>query len=179
MALTRPRAAQIYDIDYKQATRVVTVANVTLSGGAPSQVDGVNLSLNDRVLVTGQSTASQNGIYYVTTLGTGSDGTWTRSSDTDATGELLSGTIVMVTEGLIYADTQWKLTTDDPITIGSTALTFVQNYSANSIASGNSNVVVLTNSSVLISSAGSANVLKVDSGLVTIAGNLIPASNVT
>jgi hypothetical protein len=66
-----------------------------------------------------------------------------------------------------------------PITIGSTALTFVQNYSANSIASGNSNVVVLTNSSVLISSAGSANVLKVDSGLVTIAGNLIPASNVT
>jgi hypothetical protein len=114
MALTRPRAAQIYDIDYKQATRVVTVANVTLSGGAPSQVDGVNLSLNDRVLVTGQSTASQNGIYYVTTLGTGSDGTWTRSSDTDATGELLSGTIVMVTEGLIYADTQWKLTTDDP-----------------------------------------------------------------
>ena len=39
MALTRPRAAQIYDIDYKQATRVVTVANITLSGGAPSQVD--------------------------------------------------------------------------------------------------------------------------------------------
>jgi hypothetical protein len=62
MALTRPRAAQIYDIDYKQATRVVTVANITLTGGAPNQVDGVNLSLNDRVLVTGQSTLSQNGI---------------------------------------------------------------------------------------------------------------------
>ena len=179
MALTRPRAAQIYDIDYKQATRVVTVANVTLSGGAPSSVDGVNLNLKDRVLVTGQTAGAENGIYYVTTLGTGANGTWTRSLDTDATGELLAGTVVMVTEGLIYADTQWKLTTNDPITIGVTALTFVQNYSANSIASGNSNVVVLTNSSVTISSAGSANVLKVDSGLVTIAGNLIPASNVT
>ena len=84
MALTRPRAAQIYDIDYKQATRVVTVANITLSGGAPNQVDGVNLSLKDRVLVTGQSTASQNGIYYVTTLGSGSNGTWSRSLEVAA-----------------------------------------------------------------------------------------------
>ena len=179
MALTRPRAAQIYDIDYKQATRVVTVANITLGGGAPNQVDGVNLSLKDRVLVTGQSTASQNGIYYVTTLGTGSNGTWTRSADTDATGELLSGTVVMVTEGLIYADTQWKLTTDDPITIGSTALTFVQNYSANSIASGNSNVVVLTNANVLISSAGTANVVDVFGTGITITGTESVTGNVT
>ena len=54
MGLTRPRAYQIFDIDYKQSVRVVTVSNITLSGGAPSQVDGVSLSLNDRVLVTGQ-----------------------------------------------------------------------------------------------------------------------------
>jgi len=33
MALTRPRAYQIYDIDYKQATRVATTTNITLSGG--------------------------------------------------------------------------------------------------------------------------------------------------
>lgn len=126
MGLTKPRAAQIYDIDYKQATRVITVADITLSGGAPSQVDGVNLAQGDRVLVTGQSTGSQNGIYYVTTLGSGSNGTWSRSSDTDATGELLAGTIVMVTEGTVYHDTQWKLTTNDPIVIGTTALTFEQ-----------------------------------------------------
>lgn len=179
MALTRPRAAQIYDIDYKQATRVVTVANITLAGGAPSQVDGVNLSLKDRVLVTGQSTASQNGIYYVTTLGTGANGTWTRSLDTDATGELLSGTIVMVTEGVIYADTQWKLTTDDPITIGVTGLTFVQNYSANSIASGNSNVVILTNANVLISSTGTANVIDVFGTGIKITGTESVTGNIT
>jgi len=51
MGLTKPRAAQIYNLDYKQATRVVTTTNITLSGGAPSSVDGVSLSLNDRVLV--------------------------------------------------------------------------------------------------------------------------------
>jgi hypothetical protein len=128
MALTKPRAYQIYDIDYKQAVRVVSTANVTLSGGAPNSVDGVGLSLNDRVLVTGQSNKSQNGIYYVTTVGSGSNGTWARSVDANTTGEVLAGMIVMVTEGGQYADTQWKLLTDDPITIGVTELTFAQNF---------------------------------------------------
>ena len=124
MALTKPRAYQIYDIDYKQATRAVTVANVTLTAGAPNNVDGVNLSANDRVLVTGQTTTSQNGVYVVVTLGTGANGTWTRSGDTDVTGELLAGTIIMVTEGVIYADTQWKLITDNPIVIGLSVISF-------------------------------------------------------
>jgi hypothetical protein len=148
MALTRPRASQIYDIDYKQATRVITVTNITLSGGAPSQVDGVNLSLDDRVLVTGQTNQAQNGIYEVATVGAGSNGTWVRSSDTNVTGELLAGTIVMVTEGLIYADTQWKLVTDDPIVIGTSLLVFEQN---SAFAFGN---VYANGTAVLASSVG-------------------------
>jgi hypothetical protein len=148
MALTKPRAYQIYDIDYKQATRVITVANVTLSGGAPSQVDGVNLSLNDRVLVTGQTNKAQNGIYEVSTVGSGANGTWVRSGDTNSTGELLAGTIVMVTEGLIYADTQWKLVTNDPITIGVSELIFEQN---SAFAFGN---VYANGTAVLASSVG-------------------------
>ena len=178
MGLTRPRAQQIYDIDYKQATRAVTTTNITLSGGAPSLVDGVTLSHNDRVLVTGQTTASQNGIYYVTTLGSGSNGTWSRSTDSNQTGELLAGTIIMVTEGQIYADTQWKLITDNPIVIGTTALTFTQNYMANSISGGTSNVVVNSNANVTISSAGTANVLTISntgayvSGVVSATGNI-------
>lgn len=127
MGLTRLRAEQISDIDYKQAVRVITVTNVTLSGGAPNAVDSVNLSIGDRVLVNGQNTGSQNGIYEVQTVGTGSNGTWIRSTDTNATGELQAGTIVMVTEGTVYKDTQWKLTTNNPIIIGTTALTFEQN----------------------------------------------------
>lgn len=130
MGLTRPRAHQLQDIDYKQTSRAITTTNITLSGGAPAVVDGVSLGLNDRVLVTGQSTGSENGIYSVTTVGAGSNGTWARSSDADGAGELNAGSITMVTEGTTYADTQWKLTTDDPITIGSTALTFVRNGAA-------------------------------------------------
>ena len=130
MGLTRPRAHQLQDIDYKQTARAVTVANVTLSGGAPATVDGTSLALRDRVLVTAQTTGSENGIYYVTTVGAGSNGTWARSLDADATGEIKAGTIIMITEGTTYADTQWKLTTDDPITVGSTTMTFARNGNA-------------------------------------------------
>jgi hypothetical protein len=127
MGLTKPRASQIYNLDYKQATRVVTTTNIALTGGAPSQVDGVNLSTNDRILVTGQSTGSQNGLYLVSILGSGSTGTWVRTGDGNETGEIEAGMIVMVTEGVSFADTQWKLVTDDPIFIGQTPLTFTFN----------------------------------------------------
>lgn len=127
MGLTRIRAEQISDIDYKQAVRVITLTNITLSGGAPSTVDGVNLVADDRVLVAGQGTGSQNGLYYVQTVGAGSNGTWVRSTDGNETGEIEAGMIVMVTEGDSYKDTQWKLTTNNPIIIGTTPLVFEQN----------------------------------------------------
>ena len=164
MALTKPRAYQIYDIDYKQATRVITVANITLSGGAPSQVDGVNLSLDDRVLVNGQTNKAQNGIYEVTTVGSGANGTWVRSGDTNSTGELLAGTIVMVTEGLVYADTQWKLVTNDPITIGVSELVFEQN---SAFAFGNVNA---NSTAVLANSVGSTITLSAGNN-ISITGN--------
>ena len=154
-----------------------------MSGGAPAVVDGVTLAEDDRVLVTAQSTGSQNGLYLVSTVGTGSDGTWVRTSDGNETGEIEAGMIVMVTEGTVYADTQWKLITDNPIVIGTTALTFTQNYSANSISGGTSNVAVYSNANVTISSAGTANVLLISStgtvttGTASITGN-VTGSNV-
>lgn len=179
MALTKPRAYQIYDIDYKQATRAVTIADVTLTGGAPNNVDGINLSVNDRVLVTGQNTQTQNGVYVVVTLGTGSNGTWARSNDTNNTGELLAGTIIMVTEGLIYADTQWKLITDNPIIIGTTPLIFTQNYYANILHAGNSNVTVYSNAAVTITSGGIANVLTVSNTGIAVLGSISSTGNIT
>ena len=179
MGLTKPRAAQIYNLDYKQATRVVTTTNITLSGGAPNSVDGVNLTVNDRVLVTAQSTGSQNGLYLVATVGSGANGTWTRTTDADNTGEIDAGMIVMVTEGTIYADTQWKLITDNPITVGTTALTFTQNYSANSITGGTSNVRVFSNANVTISSAGTANVLTITSTGTVVTGTESVTGNIT
>ena len=129
MGLTRPRAHQLQDIDYKQTARAVTSSNITLSGGTPATVDGVSLLADDRILVNGQTDQTQNGIYYVTTLGSGSNGTWTRTGDANATGEMNSGMIIMVTEGTGFADTQWMLTTDGTITIGTTNIVFAQTSS--------------------------------------------------
>jgi len=127
MGLTRIRAVQISDIDYKQSCRVLTATNITLSGGAPSTVDEINLSAGNRILVIGQSNKAQNGIYTVQTLGTGSNGTWVRSQDGNQDGEIEAGMIVMVTEGTTYKDTQWKLITNDPITLGTSELIFELN----------------------------------------------------
>lgn len=165
MALTKPRASQIYDIDYKQATRVITIANIDLSGGTPNQVDGVNLTIDDRILVIGQSTASQNGIYFVDTVGSGADGTWLRSTDTNSTGELLAGTIVMVTEGVTYHDTQWKLTTNNPIVIGTTSLTFEQN---SAFAFGN---IYANSTAVLATSVGDVLTLSAGNNISIIGNN--------
>jgi hypothetical protein len=135
--------------------------------------------VGDRVLVTAQSTGSQNGLYVVTTVGSGVTGTWARTSDGNETGEIEAGMIVMVTEGVIYADTQWKLITDDPIVVGTTTLTYTQNYSANSITGGTSNVRVFSNANVTISSAGTANVLTVTSTGTATTGTASVTGNVT
>ena len=124
MGLTRPRAHQLQDSDYKQSVRLAQSTNVTLSGGAPATVDGSSLGLKDRVLVLGQTDASENGIYTVSVVGSGSNGTWVRASDADHQGDMTSGLTVKVTEGTAHDDTTWKLTTDDPITLGSTDLAF-------------------------------------------------------
>lgn len=111
--------------DYKASVRAATVgSNITLAGGAPNTLDGVSLAANDRVLVKDQATGSQNGLYVVTTLGTGANGTWTRSTDADGAGEVTPGMLVVVEEGTTQADSVWTLATDGAITIGTTALTF-------------------------------------------------------
>lgn len=137
MGLTRIRAEQISDIDFKQAVRVCSTTNVTLAGGAPNSVDDVNLSSGDRVLVTGQTDAVENGIYIVQTLGAGSNGTWVRATDANAaTGELESGLIVQITEGTANGDTQWVLKTDNPILVGTTELIFQRNVGGKVTVSG-------------------------------------------
>lgn len=117
--------------DFKTSVRVATTATIAnLAGGAPNVLDGVALAAIDRILVKDQATSAQNGIYVVTTLGTGANGTWTRATDADGVGELTSGAIFAVEEGSTHADTLWMLITDGPITIGTTPLTFGRKDSA-------------------------------------------------
>lgn len=164
MGLTRIRAQQISDIDYKQAVRVITLTDITLSGGAPVEVDGVTLLVGDRVLVNGQSNAAQNGLYQVQTLGTGSNGTWVRTSDGNEDGEIQPGMVVMVTQGNEYADTPWKLITNGIIIIGTTELVFEENYS---LAFGN----VFANGTAVVANVVSAPLTLTAGDNISIVGN--------
>ena len=120
MALTRPKYSNIVDGDYKNSCRVATTTNINLIS-APLTYDGVTFSKGDRVLVTAQNTGSQNGIYTVLDEGTGSNGTWTRSFDSNDGTRLSGGSQTSTGEGS-YAGAIWRLVTPDPIVIGTTPL---------------------------------------------------------
>ena len=124
MALTRSHASNILDSDFKSSCRVTTTTNITLSGSAPSTYDGVTLVANDRILVQGQTDGSQNGIYYVATLGTGSNGTWTRASDATLATSLSPGVTIYVEEGTTNGNRFYVISNTGTVTIGTTAITF-------------------------------------------------------
>ena len=100
-------------------------------------VDGVATVLNDEILVKDEATGSDNGVYVVTTEGTGGVAfILTRRTDFDQDAEVTAGAHLFVAEGTTLSDTGWVLSTDDPITVDTTALTFVQFSSAGVIIAG-------------------------------------------
>jgi hypothetical protein len=116
-------------LSVKDPVRVATTANITLSN--TQTIDGIALSAGDRVLVKDQSTGSQNGLYSVV-----SGGSWTRTTDADTSAEVKGGLYVWVNEGSTNGDKQFVLTTDDPITLGTTALIFTQFTAGTSYSAG-------------------------------------------
>lgn len=118
--------------DPKDSVRVASTGNVALTGGASLTIDGVSLANGDSVLLKNQTIASQNGIYVVS--GIGSAYTLTRRSDANSNEEVTTGMFVFVTEGTVNQRTGWVLTTADPITLGTTNLTFTQIYGANPLS---------------------------------------------
>lgn len=124
-------------IDVRASCRAATTANIpTISGGAPSTLDGVTLAAQDRILVKDQTTTSANGIYRVSTLGSGINGTWVRADDADTSAEVTAGMFTFVTEGTVNADSGWVLTTNDVITLGTTGLAFAQFSGAGQVVAG-------------------------------------------
>ncbi len=83
---------------FKGPVKAATTSSVDLIGGAPNTVDGYSLLLNDRVLVREQSDPAENGIYVVSFVGSGENGTWVRSSDTN-TSDKMASAIVSVQGG--------------------------------------------------------------------------------
>jgi hypothetical protein len=128
MALTRPKYSQIYDTDWKQSVRLATTAdvgNLFLANVQPTTVDSVNVNVNDRILVKDQTNARQNGIYIVRSVGTGSNGWWTRTLDAAQSSFVTSGLSAVVSEGATNNGREYRLTTPDPITLDTTELSFL------------------------------------------------------
>ncbi|MGL6365393.1 hypothetical protein ACSZMZ_05920 [Aeromonas veronii] len=110
---------ELQKLDAKQSVRAATTANITLSG--VQTIDGVVLTVGDRVLVKDQTAAAQNGIYLVAAQ------SWTRATDADDGAKINGGARIAVESGSINAGSVWYLSTTGTINVGSTALTFVMN----------------------------------------------------
>ena len=116
-------------LDIKDSCVVVSTSNLTLAN--TQTVDGVSLSANDRVLVAGQSTASQNGIYKVV-----SGGSWTRADDL-ATGADAAGVFTFIEQGTTNAENGFACTSDKgSAVVGTNNLTFAQFSGAGQITAG-------------------------------------------
>lgn len=106
-------------------------ATLTNSGAqAALSIDGVSMSVNDRVLVYQQTTGLQNGIYVVTTVGSGSTN-WvlTRSADANTSSEgdpntLGGGDYFFVQSGTTQGFFAFICTNTSAIVFGTTAITF-------------------------------------------------------
>ena len=121
--------------DWRESVRAATTGPIAdLAAGAPAVLDGVALAQGDRLLVKDQANGAENGIYVVQTLGTGADGTWIRSQDADTALKVTADLTAAVEEGTVNADTVWMLTTNAPITLGTTALAFKQLITATELA---------------------------------------------
>jgi len=118
-------------LDIKDSVRVATTAAITIATAlnVGDAIDGVTLADGDRVLVKGQTDASQNGIYLA-----GSSPV--RSADANASVDVTSGMFCFVEEGTVNGDNGFVLTTNDPITLDTTDLTFTQFNGAGQIIAG-------------------------------------------
>ncbi len=118
MAQTDRTTGLVGNTGIKQPVKAATTANITLSG--EQTIDGIACVTGDRVLVKDQTSGVDNGIYEVDT------GTWSRTKDFDGTYDTVSGTMVRVNQGSTNGDGLFIVSTSDPITIGTTSLTFLQ-----------------------------------------------------
>ena len=120
-------------LDVKDSVRAATTApgNLATDFANGQIIDNVTLATGNRILIKNQGTGSENGIYVVNASGAPS-----RAADADSSADVTAGMFVFVAEGDTNADSGWVLTTNDPITLGSTSLTFAQFSGAGQIAAG-------------------------------------------
>jgi hypothetical protein len=172
-------------LDIKDSVRVASTAAITVTynatGGtstrgqitaAPNSIDGVTLAAGNRILLKDQAAGAQNGIWVVSTLGTGANGVWDRAIDFDGDLEVTGGAFTFVEEGTANADSGWVLTNNNPITIGGssgTALTWTQFSGAGQITAG----AGLTKTGNTIDAVGTANRIIVNADSIDIGTDVV------
>jgi hypothetical protein len=113
-------------------------ATITANANGALSVDGTTPSATNRVLVKNETAgnAPYNGVYVVTTVGDGSNPfVLTRSLDMNEAAEF-AGSFFFVEEGTANADNGFVCTTNNPVTVGTTDITFEQFSGAGQIVAG-------------------------------------------
>lgn len=125
-----PEANGNVNATYNNGTAGVGATLTNAGTQAALVVDGVTLSVNDRVLIYNQTNAYENGVYTVTNVGSVSTN-WvlTRATDADTYGansstKLGQGSYFFVQEGTTGAGEAYVCNTVGTITFGTTAITF-------------------------------------------------------
>ena len=181
-------------LDLKESSHAATTANLssaynngasgvgaTLTNNstqAALTVDGQLMVADERLLVKDQTAGLQNGIYTVTTVGTGaSNWVLTRATDFDGSpsNEVDSGAFTFVETGTVNSDSGWVVTTDGTITIGTTAIAFSQFSGAGQITAG----AGMTKSGNTLNVIGTADKITVSANAVTIATTYVGQNTIT
>ncbi len=142
-------------LDAKQSVRLIETSNVALTG---LQVhDSVTAVAGDRILLTGQTDPSENGVWVA------SAGAWVRATDEDETGEITPGAFWYVEEGTLLGATQWIVNNTGTITVDTDPITINQFGAASVYTAGDGLQLIGSEFSVL---------LDTDSGLLSTATGL-------
>jgi hypothetical protein len=162
-------SANDYTVTYNNGTSGVGATLTNAGVLAAFAVDGVTLTsgdIGDRILIKNQTNAAYNGVYTLTTLGSGSVA-WvlTRATDFDSSGtgvgQIDAGDFMLVLSGTANANTSWVQQTQLPIVVGTTALVFTQFgapvlYTAGTGLTLAGSQFSITNTAVTANSYGSA-----------------------
>lgn len=117
---------RVYTTSLPSYTRTSNTITATSNGALAAQ-DGVTLVVGERLLHNRSSGHADNGIWTVTTVGTaGTPYVLDRATDADTSADFKSGYLVSVSEGSYWKNSVFQLATDDPITLNTTAIVFVQ-----------------------------------------------------
>jgi hypothetical protein len=130
---------------YSNGTSGVGATLTNAGTQAAFTTDGTTPSLNDRILVRLQTNTAHNGIYTLTTVGSGSTN-WvlTRATDFDTPTEIAGGDFTFVDNGSTLANTGW-VNVDEVTTVGTDPIEFQQFSGAGTYTASNGVLLTGTN----------------------------------